>query len=308
MITAADGLDLRFAFWPAVGAPRGSILLAQGRSEYIEKAYEWIGKFQARGLNVGAFDFRGQGLSQRLLENRRRGYIDDFKHFQTDYDAAFAAMRGKINDAPLIVCGHSMGGLATKRFLSRQQAQVDGAILSAPMLGLAIPAPISFLARLSSTAATALGYGQRYVYGCDHRSGAERGFTDNVLTSDATRFARHQAILAANPDLVLGGTTHGWLRAAYREMSAVAALPAGWLDIPVLALSAGEDTVVSNAAIERFVSRNPMAIHAPIPGSRHEPLMEVEAVQKVVWPIIDRYLDDVLSAKNVKTNHRQSKT
>ena len=301
-------MGLRFGYWLAKGEARGSILLAQGRSEYIEKAYEWIGKFQARGLNVGAFDFRGQGLSQRLLENRRRGYIADFKDFQTDYDAAFVAMRGKIGDMPLIVGGHSMGGLATTRFLSRQQAQVDGAILSAPMLGLGLAAPISFLARLFSTSATALGYGERYVFGCDNRSGADRGYTDNVLTSDPDRFAQHQAILAAHPDLVLGGTTHGWLRAAYREMASVAALPPGWLKVPVLALSAGDDTVVSNAAIERFIQRNPMATNAHLPGSRHEPFMEVEAVQTLVWSAIDTYLDDVLSAKTVKTNHRQSKT
>ena len=78
VIEAADGIKLRFAHWPAKGEARGAILLAQGRTEYIEKAYEWIEKFRARGLHVAAFDFRGQGMSERLLPNRRRGYVKDF--------------------------------------------------------------------------------------------------------------------------------------------------------------------------------------------------------------------------------------
>jgi len=188
VIEAGDGVKLRFAHWPAKGEVRGSILLAQGRTEYIEKAYEWIEKFRDRGLNVAAFDFRGQGLSERLLPNRRRGYVKDFAHFQLDYDAAYAAFRDIVGpDVPIVVCGHSMGGLATTRFLSRRQDELKGAILSAPMLGLALRPPLSWLAYLMSNAFTALGQGKRYVQGCDDRSGPDRGFEGNVLTHDAER-------------------------------------------------------------------------------------------------------------------------
>jgi len=146
VIEAADGVKLRFAHWPAIGEARGAILLAQGRTEYIEKAYEWIEKFRERGLHVAAFDFRGQGLSERLLPNRRRGYVKDFAHFQRDYDAAYEAFRSVIgDDTPMVVCGHSMGGLATTRFLSRRQEHLKGAVLSAPMLGLALKPPLSWV-------------------------------------------------------------------------------------------------------------------------------------------------------------------
>ena len=158
VIETEDGIKLRFAHWPAKGKRRGAILLAQGRTEYIEKAYEWIKEFRSRGLHVAAFDFRGQGLSERLLPNRRRGYVKDFAQFQLDYDAAYAAFRGIVGaNVPMVVCGHSMGGLATTRFLSRRQSELAGAILSAPMLGLALSPPLSWLAYLGSKTATALG-------------------------------------------------------------------------------------------------------------------------------------------------------
>lgn len=299
MIEAADGVGLRFAFWPASGETRGAILLAQGRTEYIEKSYEWIEQFRARGLDVAAFDFRGQGLSQRLLPNRRRGYIESFDLFQRDYDAAFDALKVHSGASHFFVSGHSMGGLATVRFLSRRQDELGGAFLSAPMLGLALSPMLSLLARNVSRGATRLGFGTRYLQGCDDRSGPERGFEDNVLTHDAERFARHEEMLAQYPDLALGGTTHAWLNAGYREMAAVAALPEGWVKVPVLLASAGKDTVVSNAAIARFVARNPLVSRIHLPDSRHEPLMETDAVQALLWPAIDGFFDRVLTPPSV---------
>ncbi len=269
-------------------------MLASGRTEYIEKAYPWIALFRARGFAVASFDFRGQGLSQRLLANRRAGYVDDFAEYQHDYDAAFDAMKDEVGDMPLLVAGHSMGGLATLRFLSRRQDEVAGAIMTAPMLGLALSRSLTTAAYVLSRSATALGLGARYVQGCDDRSGADRGFEDNVLTSDADRFAMHEAMLNENPDLTLGGTTHAWLWAGFREMRAMAALPAGWLAKPVLVLAAAEDRVVSNSAIGKFAAANPLAQIVMLDGSRHEPMMEVDAVQDAAWTAIDRWLGETL--------------
>jgi len=294
VIKTADGIDLRFAHWPAEGDARGAILLAQGRTEYIEKAYEWIAAFRARGFHVGAFDFRGQGMSQRLLPNRRAGYVTDFASFQHDYDAAYQAFGGVVGDCPMLVMGHSMGGLATARFTSRRQSELSGAILSAPMLGLGLSPFMSAAARIVSKLAVMTGFGARYAQGCDDRSGPERGFEGNVLTHDAVRFAQHEKMLAEYPDLTLGGTTYAWLHAGYREMAAVAALPGGWVDVPALVASADEDTVVSNAAIAAFAEANPLVEHVRLAGSRHEPLMEVDAVQSVLWSAIDGFLDRVV--------------
>jgi len=74
-------------------------------------------------------------------------------------------------------------------------------------------------------------------------------------------------------------------------MKDVASLPDEWLTAPTLVLSADEDTVVSNTAIAKFVSANPLAERQRLAGSRHEPLMEVEAVQAVAWSAIDAFLD-----------------
>jgi alpha-beta hydrolase superfamily lysophospholipase len=64
-VTGADGAKLRAALFPAQAPVRGSIVLSGGRTEPIEKYYETIEDFTARGFVVLAHDWRGQGLSHR---------------------------------------------------------------------------------------------------------------------------------------------------------------------------------------------------------------------------------------------------
>lgn len=296
MIETADDVGIRMAVWQPEGEARGALLMTQGRTEYIEKAYEWIGKFRKRGLVVCAFDWRGQGLSERELPDRKRGYLRDFSDFQSDLDAVHAAFREVAGPLPMMMFGHSMGGLAVTRFLSRHPDSVVGAILSAPMLELCLSPVTGAAAKAVSRAAGMLRLGSRYVSGCDDRTGPDRGFTDNVLTHDRRRFDNHADLLERYPDLKLGGATWGWLQASFREMTAVAALPEGWVRTPVLILRAGEDTVVSNRAIDRLAAQNPSVEVVALDGSRHEPLMEIDAIQDVAWAGIDGFVGRVLGA------------
>ena len=74
-LRAADGVQLRAAYWRPEGAPRGTVALLQGRAEFIEKYYEVIGEILARGFAVATFVWRGQGMSQRLLGDRAKGHV-----------------------------------------------------------------------------------------------------------------------------------------------------------------------------------------------------------------------------------------
>src|ERR1700710_2495060 len=65
--TTIDNMRLRYARWPkTAGAQKGTVCLVQGRTEFIEKYFETVADFQARGFAVATFDWRGQGGSQRL--------------------------------------------------------------------------------------------------------------------------------------------------------------------------------------------------------------------------------------------------
>ncbi len=83
------GGRLRYAVWnprrTPTGTPLGTVVLIQGRAEFIEKyAMEVAGELLARGFAVYAVDLRGQGLSSRILPDHDKGHIDDFATYVAD--------------------------------------------------------------------------------------------------------------------------------------------------------------------------------------------------------------------------------
>src|ERR1700742_4986976 len=78
----AGAAKLRAAIWTPKGARvRGTIVLSGGRTEPIEKYYEFIGECLARGFVVLAHDWRGQGLSRRDLTDPLKGHAKGAKPF-----------------------------------------------------------------------------------------------------------------------------------------------------------------------------------------------------------------------------------
>lgn len=290
----AKGARLRAAYWPQeVAAPRGTALLLQGRTEFIEKHYEPIERLLGLGFNVFTLDWRGQGLSQRPLADRRRGHVGDFAEYQKDVDAAVAKMVALGAPGPWLLVCHSMGGAIGARALMRAEAgALEGpgfaaATLSAPMLGLA-GAGGGLAASIGASAARMVGFGGAYAPGGSPTPYSEaQGFDGNLLTSDPTRFKqRLSAMLAAHPDLALGGATWGWLSAARREMPRLR--PTG---VPTLVAIGDRDGVVSVAAARAYAEKAPKGAFLLLEGARHEPFLETEPVQARLWEAVGGFLD-----------------
>src|ERR1700756_734189 len=82
-----DGVSLRFARWLPPAGRKGTVVLLQGRAEWIEKYFETVRDLRARGFAVATIDWRGQGLSDRLLSDRHKGYVRNFGNYITDLEA-----------------------------------------------------------------------------------------------------------------------------------------------------------------------------------------------------------------------------
>ncbi|SVD81174.1 uncharacterized protein METZ01_LOCUS434028, partial [marine metagenome] len=86
-LAMADATRIRVARWTAAqggGTPRGTVVVLNGRSEFIEKYFETIESLRARGFAVATLDWRGQGRSDRPLANRQKGHVDDFEEYLSD--------------------------------------------------------------------------------------------------------------------------------------------------------------------------------------------------------------------------------
>src|SRR3990172_7158943 len=85
-VEAVDGWRLRAGFWLPAGGPKRTRVLLQGGAAFIEKYFETIRMLQARRFAVATVDWRGQGLSGRVLADPRKHHIDDFALYSRDFE------------------------------------------------------------------------------------------------------------------------------------------------------------------------------------------------------------------------------
>ena len=161
-------------------------------------------------------------------------------------------------------------------------------LLTSPMLGIHTRPWPQWAARLAARGLLRLGLAESYLP--DRRSfdPLDVPFEGNPFTSDPVAYAREQDLLRANPRLVLGAVTVGWLDAAFRSLHELwqdSTLPA--LQVPMQVLAAQDERIVSTAATRRFVARLPQARFEVVPGARHEVLNERPEVRAVFWQAFD---------------------
>jgi lysophospholipase len=269
-----DGLELRYALFKAnTSPPKGTVVLAQGRNESIEKYAETIKELNAAGLWVAAFDWRGQGGSSRLLKNRRLGHVRRFSDYERDLDTFFEQVVLPDTKLPFFLVGHSMGGLIALSSASRIANRVERIVVSAPFLGLASTKPSPGFVRLVARLMCVIGLGGR----ASRQDRDYSRFEGNTLTSDPARFARNQALLAAYPDLALGPPTWRWLHEclkAGRRVTKPAYLQS--IVVPTVVLGATQDKVASYPEIERMSRYFRAGRLIPINGAEHELFQEAD--------------------------------
>ena len=298
-LRALDGLRLRVTRWHPEGAALGTVLVCVGRAEFIEKYFETVGELLSRRLAVVVFDWRGQGLSGRELDNSRKGHIDDFSLYERDLDAVVEQALDPFCPGPWFALGHSMGASVLIAQARAGRSPFERLALIAPMIdihGLKFPRATRVLAEGLDT----IGFGGAFVPGGHGASALTRPFEGNRLTSDERRYRRNANIVAAAPALAIGAPTIGWLNAAFRLMAQFAdpEYPRRVLT-PALVFGAGDDRVVEPRAVEIFSTRLKAGRHLVIPHARHEILMERDAFRDLFWSAFDAFIPgarDELSA------------
>ena len=289
----SDGARLRAALFPASGPVRGSVVLSPGRTEPIEKYFEVIGELNGRGLAVLAHDWRGQGLSARLLPDRLRGHAEGFDTFLGDHRALLDAFAPRLAK-PWIAFGHSMGGCLALLALAEGERRFDAAFLSAPMLAITTRPWPAWFARTVVALNRALGRGADYALPT-YDPAADRFGLDG-LTHDQGRYHRYKAQLRACPDLAIGALTWDWLDFAFKAGATLAAPGAlEPIEIPVAIVTAGRDRLVINAAARSAARRLPDGRYLEIPGAYHELLVETDAVRAEVWRAFDALVQRPIS-------------
>ena len=117
--------------WGEVGGQRPHIvLISHGYGEHIGR-YEWVAdQFVRNGAVVYAVDHMGHGKSggERVL-------ITDFEDVVSDLHRLDEVARGEYPGLPVVLLGHSMGGLIAARYAQAYGDTLAAVVLSSPVIG-----------------------------------------------------------------------------------------------------------------------------------------------------------------------------
>ncbi len=247
---ARDGTLLRTRHWAPGEVPWARLLLVHGIAEHSGR-YERTGALlAAAGVDVTAFDLRGFGES-----GGPRAYVAGWHVYLDDVEDRLTALRDGL---PLVLMGHSMGGLIALTYLLDGRPAPDRCVLSSPALGTTVPLPVRAVAPVLGRLAPMLrlSNGLRGEQLASDPEVARAYVADPLVTPRST--ARLGAELFA---------------AAARARQQLRALP-----VPTLVTHGSDDTIVPPSSTEPLGAL-PNVVRRVYPGLRHETLNEPQGPQ-----------------------------
>ena len=199
----------------------------------------------AAGLEVTAYDHRGMGGS-----GGRRGDVEQWSQLHDDLAERLAVVRVTAGDRPVVLYGHSLGGLISAGYLLSDRPKPDLAVLSAPALDSTVPAWKQRIASPLARVAPTLPI-------------------KNAI--DGATLSRDPSVAARTVDdpLCVKVSTARFGAAAFAEQARVRAAAAAGFGIRTLVLHGEDDGLVPSSASE-ILGTAPLVERRTYPGLRHE--------------------------------------
>jgi alpha-beta hydrolase superfamily lysophospholipase len=235
---ASDGENIAVQDWPLDygRSLRGVVLLVHGLSEHAGRYDHVARRLNDWGFAVRGYDHYGHGESDGV-----RGRLPDGQRLLTDLADVLDSTRARMApETPLILFGHSLGGLVAARFVAMQLRPVQGLVLSSPALDAGL-SPwqkllLAVLQRIAPDLCVRNGLDPRRL---SHDPAVVRAYRDDPLVHDRISARLARFIVEA------GAAT----RAAAPQWS-----------VPTLLLYAGDDHLVSPAGSRAFAAAAPAGV------------------------------------------------
>jgi alpha-beta hydrolase superfamily lysophospholipase len=126
-----DGAEGRVVVrvWPNPDA-RYAVLLAHGYGEHSGRYEHVADHLVEHGATVFAPDHLGHGRSEG-----QRALVADMEHIVADLHLVADRIRSEHPGLPLVLVGHSMGGLLATRYAQQHHDELAALVLSGPVIG-----------------------------------------------------------------------------------------------------------------------------------------------------------------------------
>ena len=241
-LTTADGSPLALHDWAVADrAPRGTVLIVHGLGEHAGRFTALAARLNAAGWSVRAYDQYGHGESARQGAGRRGALARPLQLPEHLAEVAAATRAGMgaatpTSDAPrpLVVLGHSLGGLVAASAVMHGLLRPDGLVLSSPALAVDMAAwqraAVGWLPRIAPDLTLGNGLKPRFL---SHDPAVVAAYEADPLVHDRI-CARLGAFVAS-------------------EGEAVCAAAGRWR-VPTLLLYAGDDRLVAPRGSDAFAA------------------------------------------------------
>jgi alpha-beta hydrolase superfamily lysophospholipase len=266
--TASDGDNLAVQDWylPEDTPQRGAVLVVHGLGEHAGRYDTLAGALNSWGFTVRSYDQYGHGESDGL-----RGGLPHANRLLDDLGDLVESTRVRNPGVPLVILGHSMGGLVAASFVARTLRAVDGLVLSSPALALRL-SPVqrlllSVVPRLAPNLAMANGLDPQYL---SHDKHVVQAYMNDPRVHD--RISGRLARFMAEEEALVRSRAPSW-------------------NVPTLLMYSGDDHMVDPAGSESFAATAPREVveaHC-FDGLYHEIFNEAEA--QPVFDCLKQWLD-----------------
>jgi alpha-beta hydrolase superfamily lysophospholipase len=221
-LAGAAGHSIYFQYWMPEQAPRALLLVVHGAGEHSARYAELAASFCAAGYVVAALDHVGHGKSDGTY-----GHMDDFQHHLDTLEIFRQRAVADFPGLPVILLGHSMGGLIAACFLLQHQQQFAACALSGPAIKSELEPGVGQIAliRLLSLLLPKLG----------------------VMQLDAAGVSRDPAVVEAykaDPLINHGKMSARFVAELFKAMNRVQA-EAGSITLPLLIMHGESDSMTA---------------------------------------------------------------
>jgi acylglycerol lipase len=267
-LSGAADTSIYYQYWTPEQTPRAVILVVHGAAEHSGRYQHLAEHFTAGGYAVAALDQIGHGQSDGDSAHANR-----FEDHLTTLDNFLGQVQQDFPELPIVLFGHSMGGLISSNYLLRNQSAFSTCILSGPAIktDLQPPAIQLLLIRFLSLILPKLGVLQLDASG---------------VSRDPVEVERYRN----DPLNYSGKMTARTLAEMFHSMHHIQA-NASQISLPLLLLHGGDDAMTAPSGSQFMadtVSSKDKSLKI-YPGLYHEIINEPEKDQ--VFADMDAWLD-----------------